>query len=585
MGGNLKKNEFLYVDAVEKNGLIHVWVRDQAGLDVITYDATDYHYCFIPNNTDKMTPYKDMWGCPVRKCKFGSKRDLREFAFSEDYVCESDIPGKYKVLIDELPNAYSQADFHYCFYDIEVDFDLEEGKGYPKPDNPYGEINAISAWDSYRQRYTIFLFDFLKGQVNLEDDDEYPVKMIFCHNERDLLQKFAHFLEPIDVFTGWYSSGFDLPYIMARAEMNFGLTGSQQLLCRDGFRAWSTEFVNDFGEEKIKWQTVGRKHIDLLEIYKKFIPGQRTSYKLDSICEEDLGENKIQYEDEGDLGILYKENPQKFFEYSLHDSRLLVKLDRKHNLVKTAMMIAVSSFSFVDDVTGSLKVIEQGFNKFCRDKGIVLPDKKDHDKSSFPGAIVYDTVSGRHGWSFSIDTVSMYPTAIIMLGLSPETMIYQCVGGEDDYVKIMTNSDDVIEVQDVITEKVEEVTPTEFYDLIVKEGWTISANGTIFNGKLGLLAEYLQDGFAERKECKRLSKEYDKQGDAHNAEIFDLKQKILKIARLNAIYGATGNEHFRFFDLRIAKSVTLTARVISRFQSVASNEILEEFDEEMKGIL
>lgn len=575
--------EYLYIDSVKQGGQIHVWVRDPAGLSIDTYDARDFYYCFIPDNSGSPSKYKDLWGTPMKKCSFDSNRDLRDFAQSESYVCESDVPSKYKVLIDEYSDASETGHFNYCLYDIEVDFDLSHGKGYPKPGNSYGEINLIQCWDNHHNRYTIFCLDHLKNVIDLRDE-KFGIHIVWCWSERDMLQKFADYLDPIDVLSGWFSAGFDLPYIIERSIKLFGEKHAMTMYCRDGFKLSSREYVDEYGEERVEWQLVGRKHVDLMEVYKKFIPGERPSFSLDAICEEDLGMRKVQYEDDGDLGELYRQNPQKFCEYGVHDVRLLYELNEKHKLMDMMRTVAIGGSVLFNDVTGSVKPIEMGFMKFCREKGnIVLPDKKQHDKEKFPGAIVYDTIPGRHEWVFGIDLTSLYPLTMIMLGLSPETMIFQCEGNEDDYVRVITrdDSDGPITVYDTNDGEIEVILPSELETAIRENNWTISANGTIFDGTMGLLSEYLVDGFKKRKENQRLKKEYDRAGDDKMAAIYDLKQKVLKVARLNAIYGATGNEHFRLFDIRMARSVTLTARMISRAQAFKSNDLIEEVEKEL----
>ena len=510
--GNMSEPfEYLYIDSVIQRGEVSVWTRDEAGLSIETFDARDFYYCFIPDNTDGAATYKDMWGVPMKKCSFESRRDMKEFTEGENYVCESDVSPKYKVLIDRFRDASETAKFHYCLYDIEVDFDLADGFGYPKPDNAYGEINLIQCFDNYNNCYTMFILDHLKDTVKLVDD-KFDVKIVWCWSEHDMLQKFAAYLDPMDVLAGWFSAGFDLPYIMQRAIKLFGEDRALTMFCRDGFRATSREFMNEFGNEVIEWQLVGRKHIDLMAIYKKFIPGQRPSFSLDAICEEDLGVGKVQYEDEGDLGTLYRTDPQKFCEYGLHDARLMFLLNDKHNLMATAMALAVQSCVTVDDVTGSVKPIEMNLIKFCREKGnIVLPDKQQWDEPEFPGAIVYDTVSGRHEWVLSADLAALYPSAMIMLGLSPETVVGQLEGEYDDYVAVMKGSDEEVLFHEKHGSTVVDsysINARDLKQVILDEGFVISANGTIFNGTLGIVAEYIKDGVERRNDAKAKAKEW-----------------------------------------------------------------------------
>ena len=579
--------KYACIDSIERDGEMVSWIRDEAGLTLEKTPAEKFYYCFVPDNTGN-TKYQDLFGTPMKKLNFESRWDLKNHVASESYTCESDIATRYKILTDLYNNASESTPFHFCLYDIEVDFDLEDGLGYPKPDNPHGNINLIQAWDTYNKHYTIFALDEIKDDVNEDNikDEEYDVKFVWCHNERDLLLAFSDFLEPIDIFTAWFGSGFDLPYVMARAEKLFNKKKALTLLSRDGYSSSSQEKTNDFGEEYTHWQTTGRKHIDMQAVYKKFIPKQRQSFKLDAICEEDLGEGKIQYEDEGDLGKLYRSNPEKFVLYGLRDVQLMVWLDRKHNLMQTAFALAVSSGVYVDDICGSVKPIEQAFVHYCRENGnIVLPDKVDKDKQKFPGAIVYHTIAGRHGWSMSADLGALYPSTMVMLGLSPETKVAQLTHNFDDYVKVMENRDENVELIEFAQGKPidqYEIKASDLKSVIRSEGYTISANGTLFDGRLGVLSAYVKEGIDKRNEAKKKTFAAFQAGNMEEHDVYDLLQKVLKI-RNNSVYGCVSNEFFRLFDVELAASITVTGRMISKFQAVRANKKMNELEEELNA--
>lgn len=566
---------YSYVDAVEFKDSIVVWGRDKSG-NLITdkLPLEDYLYAYIKDNTGNAT-MKDMWGVPVRKVSFDDKWAFRDWCKTRTSLCESDVPPVYKMLLDTFSTAPADAPYNTLLYDIEVDFDLEEGRGYPTPKNPYGEINLFQAFDTKHNKYVMFMNEALQNVVSLQDKD-YPVEIHYSRCEAELLEDVAHFIQHVDIMCGWYTNGFDLPYIMERAIMLFGEKTAKSMFCRDGFMAKRRDFVNDFGDDVWEWTLVGRQHMDMMELYKKFIPGEKTSFSLDAVCEADLGETKESYD--GDLGSLYRENPQKFCEYGLQDARLLKKLDDKHQIVEIAVNIARSSCVKLSDVTGSVKVIEHDLMKFCHERGIVLPDRQVREKEKYDGAVVYDTIAGRHGWSFSLDIRSLYPFCMILLGLSPETMIMQCAGEYEDYVHIMSRDDSKGEITVELLDTSEEFKclPSELESIIRENGYTISGNGTIFNGSMGILASYVSEGFRLRSEYKKLMKKAKEEGDSHAEELYDLKQRVVKVARLNAVYGASGNEAFRLFSLRMAKSITLTAQVVSKFQSITTNDVLEE---------
>lgn len=566
---------YSYVDAVEFKDSIVVWGRDKSG-NLITdkLPLEDYLYAYIKDNTGNAT-MKDMWGVPVRKVSFDDKWAFRDWCKTRTNLCESDVPPVYKMLLDTFSAAPADAPYNTLLYDIEVDFDLEEGRGYPTPKNPYGEINLFQAFDTKHNKYVMFMNEALQNVVSLQDKD-YPVEIHYSRCEAELLEDVAHFIQHVDIMCGWYTNGFDLPYIMERAIMLFGEKTAKSMFCRDGFMAKRRDFVNDYGEDVWEWTLVGRQHMDMMELYKKFIPGEKTSFSLDAVCEADLGETKESYD--GDLGSLYRENPQKFCEYGLQDARLLKKLDDKHQIVRLAVALARMNCVKFGDVTGSVKPIEMGIMKYCHEVGIVLPDKSHNEKEKFPGAIVYDTIAGRHGWVFTVDLSFLYPATMILLGLSPETMVYHCTGGENDYVKVMTGSSDVISV-DVIecgsVVDVVDIPACDFYKIIVESGYVIAGNGVVFNGEDGILASFVKSGIELRNHYKRECKNARERGEIALSEIYDLYQKVVKIVN-NSVYGATGEASFRLYDLRLSHACTSSARLISKFQAWKANDLLNK---------
>ena len=561
-----------YIDVYENGKEIVYWTRDKNGVTKHTVDSSDYCYCFQPDNTGE-SEYQNIYGEPMSKLTFENKWDMKKYAKQRDDLCESDVPIIQKFMIDEFTGANLDSDINTMFWDIEVDFDLSEGLGYPTPDNPYGEINSIQLYDVTNKMYIMLMPLEMKGQVNLEDS-EYPVETLYTRNEREMLLDFAAVIEDVDILSGWFTAGFDTPYLIKRAELLFGEKKAHTMFCRDGFPVQVREFVNDFGEDKVEYQLVGRKQVDMLELYKKFVPGEKPNFKLDTIVEIELGESKVDYDD--DLGSLYRENPQKFYEYALHDVRLLKMLDEKLKVIDLAVSMSRSSCVLISDVTGSIKMIEADLNKFCRKRGIVMPDKVHHEKQKYPGAVVYDAISGVHRNVMDVDLVSLYPKTMMILNLSPETMIMQLEGSYDDYIKVITRDDSMGEVVLNIIEKMEYVDkttalPSEIYDMIKSNGYTISGHGTIFNGKSGIFAEYVSEGFDLRSEYKSMMKKYLKEDNTEMADRYDGYQKVIKVARLNAVYGASGNEFFRFFNINLASSITISAQIISKKQAYEAN--------------
>lgn len=565
----------MYLDVVEHKGEIHAWERDSNGvLSHVVLNSSDYTYLFMKDNTGNAT-HVDIFGNPMKKVSFPNKTELNKFAKDrEGIVAESDVRPVYRYLIDHHIDADTSTPYNLSFFDIEVDFDLEDGNGYPTPKNPFGEINSISVYDVSLKCYVMFIPEHNRPLINLTDTwDGYDVEIVWTRNERDMLKQFSEYLEHVDIIAGWNSAVFDIPYIVARATILFGSNNAKTMFTRNGIPAKCREFVNEYKEEVWEWTLPGRIHFDMMQLFKKFHPGEHKSFSLDAICEEVLEVKKIQYED--DLGSLYRENPQRFFEYSLHDSRLLLMLDNKQQVINLAMVMVRSMCGLPKDVTGSVNIIEMALMKFCRKKNnIVLPDKPSAERQDFPGAIVYDTIAGRHGWIFTSDLTALYPSAIIALGLSVETFVAQCANGYDDYLKVMTGTMDKITIELLNGDQLE-VVASDLLNEIRSSGFTISGNGTIFDGTLGLLAEFTEEGFNQRAHYKNLMKAAT---DPDEESRYNLYQQVFKI-RNNSIYGILSQPSFRMYDVRLAASTTLTGRLISLWQAYKANDLVNKLKE------
>jgi DNA polymerase elongation subunit (family B) len=568
---------YSYIDVTETKDHVIAWCRDMEGsLIVKQYPISDYLYCFTPSNNDKdLSGYTDLYGSPLKKISFESKWDMREWTKDRTNLCESDVSASYKLLLDEFSEAPQEAPMNAWFYDIEADFDLSDGRGYPLPSNPFGEVNSFQFYDSGSDQYYLINFKKVKTPV---DPDGKKVNQITVTNEKELLLKVSDLLDSLscDVMLAWNGNGFDLPYLMARSILCFGETFAKKMFCRDGFNASSREFVDEYGNEATGWKLVGRQHVDMMEQYKKFIPGEKSSFSLSNVCLEDLGEDKTDYD--GDLGQLYRDDPELFFEYAFQDVRLLKMLDDKHQILKLAISLSRMNCVKLVDVTGAVKPIEHGIMKFAHKDGIFLPDKVSNNKEKFEGAIVYDTIAGRHGWLCTIDLNQLYPATIMLMGMSPEVMIMQLDGEYDDYVKVMGREDVDVTVSLLhrgnIVEKV--VAKASDVEAMIRENnYIISAVGIIFSGEFGLLSRYVKYVTDQRTMYKNLMKSAK---TPEERERYNLFQKVVKI-NANSIYGCSGESSFRLYDLRLSRSITMTARVISKFQAWKSNDIINKIAE------
>jgi DNA polymerase elongation subunit (family B) len=196
---------------------------------------------------------------------------------------------------------------------------------------------------------------------------------------------------------------------------------------------------------------------------------------------------------------------------------------------------------------------------------IAVPFNEDKTKSPYPGGYVKEPQIGMHNYVVSFDLNSLYPSIIMQLNMSPETIS----NGE------VTNLD----VDSILKNP----------SIVNNKGKAVAANGQYFNiNKLGVLPKIIDEMYSERVQVKKAKniaqKELENVDKENKQEIYRIerdinqnenKQMAAKIL-LNSLYGAMGNKWFRYFDQRIAEGITLTGQLIIRWAELALNASLNK---------
>jgi len=149
-----------------------------------------------------------------------------------------------------------------------------------------------------------------------------PPYVEYVEDEAELLEKFTEYVREIspDFLVGYFSDGFDLPYLKARAEklqvkLSLGLDDSQPRFSRG---------ITLTG--KIK----GIVHIDLLRFirtaYSQYMQSETLS--LNEVAKEFLGDTKKAFQIQHSSNINQKDW-LSYYEYNLHDSVLTKQLFEK----------------------------------------------------------------------------------------------------------------------------------------------------------------------------------------------------------------------------------------------------------------
>jgi len=600
-----------YVDAILDRDSDRIFVVERTPEGKRTYREfpTNYTMYF----TDPKGKHRSIYGDPVSKF---STRKRAEFEkerriHSGKKLFESDV----NVLFRCLSENYLKVDapkLHTCFFDIEVDFDPE--KGFSPTSDPFNPVTAISCYLDWLDKcFTLVIAPkHMTEETAQEIVGEFDNTILF-KNEKDMFDVFFQLIEDADVLTGWNSEGYDIPYMVNRVTRVMSKDDTRKF-CLMGQLPKPREYER-FGKSETTYDLVGRVHMDYLQLYKKYNYESRHSYKLDSIGEMEVGENKTQYE--GTLDQLYNKDFKRFIEYNRQDTMLLVKIHNKLKFLELANQLAHENTVLLPTVMGSVAMIEMAIMNEAHERGLVVPDKKRkvenaEDVQQAAGAYVATPKRGIHEWVGAVDINSLYPSAIRALNMAPETIVAQVrqtltdqymyekgrrlatekkryKEGDDDvtgsilwenlfgsleYTAVMNQERGTMLTLDYEDGRSVEMSAAEIWKLVFDshKPYIISANGTIYTyEKEGVIPGLLSRWYSDRKVMQKKLKESTTDEDR---EYWDKRQLVRKIL-LNSAYGALLNEHCRFYDKRIGQSVTLSGRQIVRHMMSTINELVE----------
>jgi DNA polymerase elongation subunit (family B) len=498
--------------------------------------------------------HKSMHKLPLKPIKFLNIPDANEFISSYDSIENFSIYGEKRYeysFISELFKGNIHPDYSkVLIYKLDIETKLDLNEGFPYPAQCREEISLITITNSITKRVTTF------GTFVYDNRDN--VNFIYCINETQLLKHFLQFWVSSypDIITGWFSKGFDIPYLYRRMVKVLGEKHAKRL---SPFN-WVNESVSvtDKGMEEFEYDIYGIDHIDYRDLYKKSIQDPRESYKLDEIAFIELGERKVENPYDT-FKEFYVNDPSLFVSYNIQDTVLLDRLEDKLRLLGNIMFVAYKCKINFSDAMSPVRTWEILIYNHLLSKNIITPlGKSGAPVLDFAGGYVKHPVIGKHNWVVTWDVNSMHPHIIMNYNISPETMLNTPVKkfSIDDLLYKTVNLDNIDGI--------------------------MSANGVQYSKEFeGILPELMSTFYAERQsiqaELKPMKKIDNPSSDIlDKIRMMDVAQNGIKIGILNSGYGALGNKHFKYFDTRLAEAVTLGSQIAIRWVGTAINEYLNK---------
>ncbi|QJE01994.1 DNA polymerase II [Massilia forsythiae] len=328
----------------------------------------------------------------------------------------------------------------------------------------------------------------------------------YCDSRRMLLDRLEAWMarhDP-DAVIGWNVIGFDLRVLQRQAE---GM-GHPLRLGRGGA---PMEWRDTGREERYFAGMPGRLVIDGIEALRA-ATYNFPSFSLENVSRTLLGEGKAignPYDRMGEIDRMFAEDKPALATYNLQDCVLVTRIFAKTGLLDFLLERASVTGLAADRSAGSVAAFDHLYMPLMHRQGLVAPNIGDVPGEDSPGGFVMDSRSGLYDSVLVLDYKSLYPSIIRTFLIDPVGLLEGLRAPEEDTVP--------------------------------------GFRGARFSRTRHCLPGIVTRVWAGREAAKR-------DGNAHLAQ-------ALKII-MNAFYGVLGTTACRFFDARLASSITLRGHEI-----------------------
>jgi DNA polymerase elongation subunit (family B) len=510
---------------------------------------------FIP--TTKQTGYKTLTNLPVQPVHFDNMREAGDFIKKYDGVDNFPVYGMTNYVTQFITDKfggeikYDRSKVNITSLDIEV----HSEDGFPFVQDAAHPVTAITMKNNQSDTYYVWALNDYDADKCVIDGVE-AIQFMKCKDEVDLLLSFlGYWNDPRwcpDVVTGWNTRLFDFPYLINRVKNIIGGDVYKK------FSPWGVVDQREIiiaGRSNIAYEMMGIQQLDYYDLFRKFgySYGTLESYRLDHVAFIVLGDKKLSYEEHGNLQNLYKADHQLYIDYNIKDVQLIERLEEKMGLIDLAMTMAFRGGVNFSETFGTTSIWDSILYRLLNKEKTVVPPKINKAKQPYPGAYVKDPMTGLHEWVVSFDLNSLYPNIIVQYNMSPETLVEGRVPG----VNVESIMDDNFEI---------------------KDDNPMSATGQRFSNKQqGVIPRIIKQYYDERRAIKNrmleAQQEYEKsKTKALENEINTLENQQMSIKILmNSLYGALGNNYFRYFDHRVAEAITTSGQLSIKWAERAIN--------------
>ncbi len=296
---------------------------------------------------------------------------------------------------------------------LAFDIEVYNERRYPNEEKDPIVMAAFYGNDGFSKVITWKKFSIPKKHIEFVDD------------EGELILRFKEIVNEFkpDYLVGYFSDGFDFPYLRARADryrirLDLGLDRSDVRFIRKG--------------DSVSAKINGFCHLDIFKFIRRvmFNTLDVESFDLDNVAKAILGEGK----ENTKIEELYKawnsdnEKLRDFCDYNLQDAKIALRLSsvmtpNLNELIKLIGLTVfdVSRMSYGQLVEWYLIKRSREFNQICLNRPSYDEIKK-RRMMRYEGAFVYQPEPGLYRDIAVFDFRSLYPTVIIAHNICPSTL-------------------------------------------------------------------------------------------------------------------------------------------------------------------
>jgi len=535
----------------DNKAVIYLFRRDAQGEKHIDQIEGFYPYFYvdadapIPNDPriTKVQPYPltTLNGKKVVKIYTHSPYNISELRELFQRTYEADVLFNLRYMIDNVDEVISTR--------LSVDIiDIETTMKYGGVDvsKAAEQITSISVYNNFlsqrlgKEVFNVFVWhpSITREEKQVNENETRRINIHKCCNERSMLQRFLEYQKIVraDVWMAW-NMPFDFPYIIKRMQ--------KHMLSYNELSPVGSVRIREKNDKSGNIIHIPFIHgvicFDSMYWLRRVKMNEFPSYALGAIAQAEVGQGKIQVDTPYQA---WQNSWQDAVEYNVQDVNLVRLIEEKRRLLEWINQIRLIAKVNFQDVVYFSRVLDIFIMRKFKTQ-YVFPSKPPYEErtQALKGGYVQETVVGIHNNVILLDVQGLYPNLIKTFNLSYDT--------------IDENGEIRIEYETLQDEKL------------------VKTKVCYTNKKIGLCPAILDDFLLLRDKYKEQLKQLP-YGSPEYLKMYD-SQFALKFL-INSAFGAFALPSFRFYDVRVANSITYLGRA---FNELCRKKVIGRFGYEI----